>query len=356
MRSASLTGTGLMAWPVAVRRRVAEDHGAGGALDLGQGALEGEPGQGVGEGLAEAVGEAGADQLLDHVLLDQHPAQYAGEIAEQRAVAVAEVGVDDDLDRLRRDHRQRLDGLGGAPHVVVLVGQLEGEVLAHVADAGGAGGERRRRVLDRGRGAQHPVAEMGGHRRRVGQSHEVLGALQDHAGAARHLLPLGGGVAHVEVEADAVAVDPVAGAVELLVDLGVGAAALLEVAKADVGVQHHPALGGARPLVLGLRGDPVGLEERRGADPVLACERPALGHQLARVGEPGFGKDGVAAQLQGHRRLITKRPRRLYPTRSWAMSMSLDSISSTPGQATAPALAISALTSTGRLVLEPAGT
>ncbi len=134
--------------------------------------------------------------------------------------------MDHNLDWLGGAQSQGLDGLGRRSNVVAPPGHAEGEVLAQVADAGRASGQGSYRVLDRGRRADDKVPEMRRYRCGLGQSDKILRFFQDQTGSSGHVGPLGGRVAHAPVQADAVAVHPVAGRGHPLVNLGVGPQAL----------------------------------------------------------------------------------------------------------------------------------
>ena len=60
-----------------------------------------------------------ANQLLDDVLLDQYGAERTGQIGEQCGEAVVQVRMNQDLDRLCRRQRDRLEGLRGCLDVIV---------------------------------------------------------------------------------------------------------------------------------------------------------------------------------------------------------------------------------------------
>ena len=167
----------------AIAGGVTIDHGARRVGDLGQGSLEGQARQRVGEVMAEAVADLGADQPVDDGALQQHRAETRREIGEERGEAVVQVRMDQDLDLLRRDQRQRGHRRFGQRHVVVPVRQAKGEELSQVADRRAAGGQRTLRVLQRRRKAQHEVAEVRRHRRHRGQGREILRPSQDQSGS-----------------------------------------------------------------------------------------------------------------------------------------------------------------------------
>ena len=112
--------------------RVAIDHASGGRGHPGHGALEGQSAQGIGKGMAIAVGDVSADQVLDDVALDEHRADAAGQVTEEGRKAVVQVRVDQDLDRLGGAQGQRFERLGGGRHVVAPARHAEGEILAQV--------------------------------------------------------------------------------------------------------------------------------------------------------------------------------------------------------------------------------
>ena len=149
----------------AVSAGVAHEHGAGVGLESTQRTLEGEALERIGEGLPVAVGNRGAEQLPDDVLLDHDHAEARAEVSEQCREAVLDVRVDEDLDRLRGGQRDRLNRGRGARDVALLVEQVEGVVLGEVAERGGPGTERHARVVQRCGRADHVVAEMRCHRR-----------------------------------------------------------------------------------------------------------------------------------------------------------------------------------------------
>ena len=121
---------------------------------------------------------------------------------------------------------------------------------------------------------------MGRHRRRRGELGEGLRALQDHAGAAQALAAPVPGIAHGPVEAEPVAVDPCPRCHRPLVDLAVGAAALLRIPVADLGVAHDPAPGHLAALV-GCLGGLANLgQEGGGPDGPGLRQRPAGRQQL----------------------------------------------------------------------------
>jgi len=82
-----------------------------------------------------------AQQFLDDIALDQDRAEGTGEVPEQRREAVVQIGMDDDLHRLRGQEGERFQGRFAGADVVVPAGQAEGEILAEVADGAGAGGQ-----------------------------------------------------------------------------------------------------------------------------------------------------------------------------------------------------------------------
>ena len=106
------------------------------------------------------------------------------------------------------------------------------------------------------------------------------------------------GIAHAPVEADAVAIDAMAGLVERFPDFGPGAPALRRVAKADLGVHHDAAFRDASALVVDLARHVVGLEERRSADGHVLGHRAAFRDQRLRRREailretPACGRAG----------------------------------------------------------------
>ena len=216
------------------------------------------------------------------------------------------------LDGLRGRERDGLERFRRHAHVVVPVGLAEGEVLTQVADRGRAAGERRRRVLEGGRAADHEIAEMGGDGCRRRHRHQLIDVLEDEAGALGHVGAAGRGVAHAPVEADAVAVHPVARLVDGLVDLGIGAPALVRVAEADLGVQHDVPTGHAPALVLGLGFDAVMLVEGRAPDGVGARRLAPLGDQLGRARQLGLGQDRGAVEGGAHVAIDAPEPRRMY--------------------------------------------
>ena len=230
---------------------VAVDHRAGRRPGRRQRALESQPGQRLGEGVAIAMADAAADQGLDDVALEQHRPEAAGQVVEQRGEAVIEIRMDQDLDRLGREQRQRLDrGLRGT-NIVAPARQPEGEVLPEIADRRRPGGQRRHGVLERRGHADDEVAEMRRDRRLARQPGKVGGIVEDQPGAPRHVAPPVARITHRPVEADAVAVDATTQPVDRCVDLAPGPAALGEIAIADLGMQHQRALGDAAALVVG---------------------------------------------------------------------------------------------------------
>ena len=202
--------------------------------------------------MAIAVRDVTADELLDDVALDQHCPDAAGQVAEQGSEPVVQVGVDHNLDRLSGAKGQGLDGLGCRSDVVAPPGHAEGKVLTYVTDAGRASGQGGDCVLDRGRRADDEIPEMRRYRRRLGQGGEILRFFQNQTGSPGHVGPLGGRIAHAPVQTNAVAVHPVAGRGQPLVNLGVGPSALGRTAIPELGVEHDRSLGHPLALVLAL--------------------------------------------------------------------------------------------------------
>ena len=220
----------------AVSRGVAIEHGAGRRANHGERALEGEPRHRIAEGMAEAMGDARPDQLLHHIALDRRGAERRGEVGEPGGEPVVEVGMDQHLDLLRGDEAEGAHGGERRLHIVIPMRQAKGEILAEVADDGGAGLQRRDGVLQRRRRAHDEVAEMRRDRRHLGEGAERLRRVEDEAGAARLAVAQMRRIAHAPIEADAVAIGRAA-----VMDLRPGAAALLWIAIADLGMEHQAA-------------------------------------------------------------------------------------------------------------------
>ena len=156
----------------AVGGGVAVEHGAGRRIHHRQRALEGEPRHRIAEGMAEAMGDARADQLLHHIALDRRRAERRSKVGEPGGEAVVEIGMDQHLDLLRGDEAERAHGGERRLHIVVPMRQAKGEILAEIADDGGAGLQGRDGVLQRRRRAHDEVAEMRRDRRHLGEGAE----------------------------------------------------------------------------------------------------------------------------------------------------------------------------------------
>ena len=242
-----------------------------------------------------------AQQLLDDVFFDQHRAAGTGEIGEQGGEAVIHVRMDQDFDRLGGGQRNGLHRLGRHLGVVVPMRLAEGKELPEIADGRRAGGQGQAGVLEAGRGADDEVAVMGRGGRGAGQAQQVVLILQDQARAARHIGPHRGGITHAPVQADAIAVDPVARFVDLVPYFGIGALALAGIAEADLGMHHYPPLGPAAPFVFRFRFDAVMLEKGRFSHRMRRGRLAAFRNQFGRIGQFRFGKDAFAGQGCGHR-------------------------------------------------------
>ena len=81
------------------------------------------------------------------------------------------------------------------------------------------------------------------------------------------------------VDGTIVAVDPVAGCCQPLMDLGKGPAALGRTAVAELGMEHHLPCGHPSALVLAFGADAVGRQERAGASGRHLGQLPALSQQ-----------------------------------------------------------------------------
>src|SRR5262249_30450010 len=160
---------------------------------------------------------------------------------------------------------------------------------------GRAGEDRARDILDRRRHAKHEIAEMRRDRRLCGEARIILGPLQDKASSTRPSRAFTGGIAHAPIEADAVAVRRTLRFRETIMDLAIGAAALLEAAIADLGVEGDAALRHGAALEFELRGDALRREEGRRADANVA-RQGAAALQRGAAFEAPFGQDRVARE------------------------------------------------------------
>ncbi len=247
--------------------------------------------------MAKTVRDPGADQLLADVCLQHGGAERARQIGHDRGEAVVEVRVNQDLDRLRRDQAERRDRRFGRCDIVVPTRQAEREVLAQVADGRGTRGQGALRVFDRGRKAEHEIAEMRRDRRRGAQAGEILGPFEDHARAAHSLLAPRTRIPHGPVEAQAIAVDPRPGVLAAPIDLAIGAPVLFRIAVADLGVAHDSSGGSLRALVGRLRGLANSLQEFRGSDPPGFRQGPPGPEQILRRGQLAFRDHRAAFEL-----------------------------------------------------------
>src|SRR5208282_2016957 len=91
-----------------------------------------------------------------------------------------------------------------------------------------------------------------------------------------------------------------AGLVECCPDFRVGAAALVVVAKADLGVHHDAAVGHALALVSRLGLNTVGFEKRRAADLHGLGHLASFGDQRLGVGQLPLGEDLRAIEPRRH--------------------------------------------------------
>ena len=260
-----------------VDRGVAVEHGSGRRVGLGERDLEGESLQRIGVGVAEAMAERQPGEILADPPLDHGEAERRSHILEPSGIAVVEVGVRQHRHRLRRHQPQRLDRGQRGADIVRPVRQAEGEILRQVADRSGSGRDRRRRVLDRARHAQDEIAEMRRHRRNGGQCCELFGPVEDQAGAARPSAAIRLGIAHAPVEADAVPVRRPTALGQTVMDLGIGTAAVLQPAIADLGMKGEASLGHRPPLERQLAIDAMLRQERiRPHTAAFARSRPRV--------------------------------------------------------------------------------
>ncbi len=198
--------------------------------------------------------------------------------------------MDQHLDLLRGDEAEGAHGGERRLHIVVPMRQAEGEILAEVADDGGAGLQRRGGVLQRCRRPHDEVAEMRRHRRHLGEGAERLRRVEDEAGAARLAAAQMRRIAHAPVEADAVAIRRAA-----FMDLRPGAAALLGIAIADLGVEHQPAGWHRAALELRFARYVMEIEERAALHCHRSGKRASFRKCIAAVGQ-AIGKQRVARE------------------------------------------------------------
>ncbi len=281
----------------AVGGGVAIEHGAGRRVHDGERALEGKPRHRIAEGMAEAMGNARADQLLDHVALDRRGAERRSKVGEPRGEPVVEIGMDQHLDLLRGDQAERAHGGERRLHIVIPMRQAKGEILAEIADDGGAGLQRRGGVLQRRRRAHDEVAEMRRDRRHLGEGAERLRRVEDEPGAARLAAAQMRRIAHAPIEADAVAVGRAA-----FIDLRPGAAALLRIAIADLGMEHQAVRFHRAALELRFARDAVEIEERAALHCDRCGQRAPFDEGGAAIRQP-VGKQRVAREWRHARNL-----------------------------------------------------
>lgn len=167
-----------------------------------------------------------------------------------------------DLGVLGGDQAEGAHGFLRRCHVVVPIGQPEGEILAKVADGRGPGGDGRAGVVQRRGQAEHEIAEMRGGGRGIGDAGEILRRVQHDAGAAHRVRAALGRIAHRPVQRHAEPVDARAVLRRAVVQPRHCLDGARNRTKTDMGMLHEAAARGLAALVLGFAGNALGLEKR----------------------------------------------------------------------------------------------